>query len=155
LHIAGAIACAMAFSGCASIVGGTEQVISVQTTLGAYAVSGASCKLDNNKGTWSVRTPGSVTVHRSYDDLNVRCEKDGVEPGITAVKSSTKGMAYGNIIAGGIIGAAVDMGTGAAYDYPGLISVDMGIGKSSLQRPDSAPQAMSSAGAVSASTAAK
>lgn len=43
------------------------------------------------------------------------------------IKSSAKGMAYGNILAGGIIGAAVDMGTGAAYDYPSLITVSMGL----------------------------
>jgi hypothetical protein len=32
-------------------------------------------------------------------------------------------MAFGNIIAGGIIGAGVDIHTGAAYDYPVSISV--------------------------------
>lgn len=135
LHVASALACVAALSGCASIVDGSNQVLSVQTTLGSYDVSGASCKLDNNKGTWYVKTPGSVTIHRSYDDLNVRCEKDGVEPGIATVKSSTKGMAYGNILAGGIIGAAVDMGTGAAYDYPGLITVEMGLAPPVLPKP--------------------
>jgi hypothetical protein len=35
-------------------------------------------------------------------------------------------MAFGNIIFGGVIGAAVDAGSGAAYDYPPLISVIMG-----------------------------
>jgi len=36
-------------------------------------------------------------------------------------------MAFGNIIAGGIIGAGIDMSTGAAYDYPSLITVEMGV----------------------------
>jgi hypothetical protein len=35
-------------------------------------------------------------------------------------------MAFGNILLGGVIGAAVDVGTGAAYDYPSLITVLMG-----------------------------
>lgn len=35
-------------------------------------------------------------------------------------------MAFGNILFGGVIGAAVDAGSGAAYDYPTLISVIMG-----------------------------
>lgn len=71
-------------------------------------------------------TPGSVTVQRSYNDLNVRCEKDALDPGLTTVKSTTKGMAFGNIIFGGIIGGAVDVASGAAYDYPSLITVEMG-----------------------------
>lgn len=88
-------------------------------------VNGANCKLNNDKGTWYIQSPGSATVQRSYNDLNVRCEKDPLLPGLTTVKSSTKGMAFGNIIFGGFIGAAVDAGSGAAYDYPSLITVEM------------------------------
>lgn len=78
------------------------------------------------KGAWFVTTPGSVTVNRSYNDLTIRCEKDGVEPGLLTAKSSTKGMAFGNILFGGVIGAGVDMSTGAAYDYPTTFTVEMG-----------------------------
>lgn len=41
--------------------------------------------------------------------------------------SHTKSLAFGNILFGGVIGAAVDVGSGAAYDYPSLISVQLGI----------------------------
>lgn len=58
--------------------------------------------------------------------MAVRCEKDGVAPGLLTAKSSTKGMAFGNILFGGIIGAGVDISTGAAYDYPSLFSIEMG-----------------------------
>jgi hypothetical protein len=34
-------------------------------------------------------------------------------------------MAFGNILFGGLIGVGVDMSTGAAYDYPALITVPM------------------------------
>lgn len=40
----------------------------------------------------------------------------------TAIEQSTKAMAAGNIIFGGIIGAGVDVATGAAYDYPAVIT---------------------------------
>lgn len=89
-------------------------------------MAAAICKLSNDKGTWFVTTPGSVVVNRSYNDLIVRCEKEGVEPGLVTAKSSTKGMAFGNILFGGIIGAGVDISTGAAYDYPPLFTVEMG-----------------------------
>ena len=116
----------LSMTGCASIVGGSNQVISLETRKGPDTGTGAACRLQNDKGTWFVTTPGTVTVHRAYDDMNIKCEKDGMEPGVATVKSSTKGMAFGNILAGGIIGAAVDMGTGAAYDYPALITIPMG-----------------------------
>ncbi|MBZ4210222.1 MAG: hypothetical protein LAD29_03760 [Rhodoferax sp.] len=114
------------FTGCASIVSGQNQSLSVETLHAGKPLSGASCKLDNDKGSWFVTTPGSVTVRRSGDALNLRCEKEGMEPGVAAVQSATKGMAFGNILFGGFIGGAVDISSGAAYDYPVLITVPMG-----------------------------
>lgn len=112
-------------SGCASIVDGKNQVISVDTRSKAAPVVGAACKLTNDKGTWYVTSPGTTTVQRSYQDLNVQCEKTGLAPAVTAFKSATKGMAFGNIIFGGIIGAGVDIASGAAYDYPSPLTVEM------------------------------
>jgi hypothetical protein len=112
--------------GCASIVNGQNQSLSIETRSNAGPLAGANCKLANNKGVWFVTTPGSATVQRSYEDLSVRCDKDSHDPGMASVKSATKGMAFGNILFGGIIGAGVDMSTGAAYDYPSLITVEMG-----------------------------
>jgi len=142
---------AMGLAGCASIVTGHNQPISVETRHRSEQISGASCKLNNDKGTWFVTTPGSITVQRSYADLNVHCEKEQFEPGIAVVRSFTKGMAFGNIIFGGFIGAAVDMGSGAAYDYPSLITIEMGRSltiapevaseAAGTKRPGFAPQA--------------
>jgi uncharacterized protein YceK len=126
-------------SGCASIVSGTNQSISVDTHKKGVPVVAANCKLTNDKGVWYVATPGSVTVHRSYDDIAIRCEKDGHDPGLLTAKSSTKGMAFGNILVGGVVGAGVDMATGAAYDYPVLLSVEMGEIAFIPPRANSAP----------------
>jgi hypothetical protein len=79
--------------------------------------------MTNDKGTWFVTTPGSVSIHRSLEDLTLSCTKDGFAPATDVEKSATKGMAFGNILFGGLIGTAVDVSTGAAYDYPTLISV--------------------------------
>lgn len=126
LVIASALVVTCFASGCASIVSGSNQSLSVEASQKGQVVAGATCRLANDKGTWFVNTPGTVTVHRSYDDLNVRCEKEKVDPGLVVAKSSTKAMMFGNIIFGGIIGGAVDAGTGAAYDYPSIIRVEMG-----------------------------
>lgn len=114
------------FTGCASIVSGSNQSVSVLAVGAANeSITGARCALSNNKGAWYVTTPGSVTVNRSFEDLSVNCQRDDLEPGVLSVKSSTKGMAFGNIIFGGFIGAGVDMSTGAAYDYPTTINITM------------------------------
>ena len=114
-------------SGCASIVSGHNQSVSVETrSKQGAAVMSANCKLSNNKGAWFVTSPGSVSIRRSYEDLLINCEKENQESGVASVKSSTKAMAFGNIIFGGVIGAGVDVATGAAYDYPTMITVLMG-----------------------------
>ncbi len=109
-------------TGCASIVNGTNQPVSVKTT----PVAGASCTLENNKGKWYVNnTPGSVTVQRSYNDMHITCEKKGFKVVHKNIPSNTKPMAFGNIVFGGVIGVGVDMADGAAYDYPTDINMDM------------------------------
>lgn len=108
--------------GCASIVNGQNQSCSVTTP----GCPGASCELSNDKGKWYVSsTPASVTVNRSYSDLFVKCTKGSSPPAEASVSSKTKGMAFGNILLGGIIGAGVDVANGAAYDYPNEISLPM------------------------------
>jgi hypothetical protein len=121
-----AIAALSSLTGCASIVSGTSQVVSVETVHSSGSVAGATCKLENDKGVYYVTTPGTVTVHRAYGDMNVKCEKPGFDTGLATVKSSTKGMMAGNILFGGVIGAGVDAASGAAYDYPALFQVMMG-----------------------------
>ena len=113
-------------TGCASIVGGTGQVVSVETHQAERPLEGARCEMVNSKGTYYVTTPGTVTIHRAYGNLEVRCDKDGMATGKATVVSGTKALAFGNLIFGGAIGVAVDTTSGAAYDYPDLIRVSMG-----------------------------
>jgi hypothetical protein len=138
--------------GCASIVNGQNQSLSVETRSDAGPLSGINCKLSNNKGTWFITTPGSTIVQRSFEDMSVRCDKDGMEPGFATVKSGTKPMAFGNILFGGVIGAGVDISTGAAYDYPALITVQMGK-NSSIGAPAPAATASAAEPAKAASAA--
>lgn len=127
-----AVAAVLPFlGGCASIVSGQNQSVSVEAVSPAGPVSGAQCQLTNNKGTWFVSTPGSTLVQRSFEDLSVRCEKAGYEPNVLTFKSATKGMAFGNILFGGLIGASIDVSTGAAYDYPALLTVPLANGDGS------------------------
>ena len=96
-----ALAVASLVGGCASIVGGQNQSISVVTP----DCPGAACRISNDKGRWYVAaTPASVGVNRSFADLVVSCSKGSAPPVTQAFPSSTKGLAYGNILLGGVIG---------------------------------------------------
>ncbi|HET9403292.1 MAG TPA: hypothetical protein VFO57_01780 [Burkholderiales bacterium] len=116
-----------AVTGCASITGSTMQPMTVETRdKGGKEVTGAACDLNNNKGKWSVTTPGSVVITRSNDNLLVVCQKEGHETGNASVVSTVKGALFGNIIFGGGIGAIIDHASGSAYEYPQLIPIEMG-----------------------------
>ena len=111
-------------AGCAAIVGGLNQPVSVaMREPDGYEIQGAQCSLQNSKGTWYVTTPGSVTIHRAYGDLRISCNKAGQTIGTATSISSVRGWMFGNILFGGIIGAGVDIGTGAGFDYPNTVTV--------------------------------
>jgi hypothetical protein len=105
-------------NGCASITESKNQSMSVSTG----EVTGAMCTLSNSKGSYYVNsTPGSVMVRNACDQLTVTCKKKGyvaANPGAGSVQDKAKGMAWGNILFGGIIGIAVDRSTGAGCNYP-------------------------------------
>ena len=102
-------------SGCASITETKTQSVSVNTG----DITGATCTLSNSKGTWYINsTPGSVTVRQACDDLTIACTKDGYYAQAPAsIADESKGMAWGNIIFGGIPGIIVDRQTGAGCKY--------------------------------------
>jgi len=115
----------LSMTGCASITGSKLQPLSVQTVLDNREVSGIGCTLTNDTGKWFVTTPGTVTVQKSTADLSVQCRKDGIGTGNEIAVSKATGSVWGNVLAGGIIGYAVDRNTGAGFDYPTVITVSM------------------------------
>lgn len=106
------------FTGCASITETKNQSISVNTG----EVTGAMCELRNSKGVFYVNsTPGTVTVRQACDQLVIVCKKKGyvpMNPEAGTIQDKAKGMAWGNIIFGGLIGIAVDRSSGAGCTYP-------------------------------------
>jgi hypothetical protein len=122
---------AAAASGCASIVEGTDQSVTVQTT-----PSGASCELKRDGEVIGIvnPTPGTVTVDKSKDDIAVICRKDGYQDASGTLSSEFQGMTFGNILFGGLIGVAVDASSGAMHEYPVSVTIAMA--------PNSFPNAM-------------
>ena len=60
-------------------------------------------------------------MRQACDPLTIACKKDGyvpADPNAGTVHDKSKGMTWGNIIFGGIVGVAVDRSTGAGCTYP-------------------------------------
>lgn len=108
-------------SGCATIVKGTTQSVSVTST----PADGAECSLQNSEGTWFVKTPGSTVVHKTKNDLNITCKREGFADASKVVAPKFGAATFGNIIAGGVIGVGIDAASGANYEYPSVIDVPM------------------------------
>jgi len=116
-------ACALLLSSCATIVGGKYQQVSVETKAADQSPIAAQCTLSNDRATVSVTTPGTARVRRSDGALDVTCQKDGTQIGQQTYHASTRGMVWGNILFGGLIGIVVDFTNGAAHHYPDHLSV--------------------------------
>lgn len=120
--LAATAALAVALSGCATIIEGTTQSVSVNTT----PEQGAQCTLMNSQGTWYLTSPGSTTVHKTKTDLDVTCTKPGFQPGHVVAASHFGATTAANVIAGGVIGVGVDAASGANYHYDSPIVVPLG-----------------------------
>ena len=96
--------CMVFLSGCATIVSGTTQKLSVSSN-----PSDAVAKVDNNL---SAKTPTTFTLERK-NDHTIEISKEGYKTAIVLIKRTFNGMMAGNILIGGIIGSGVDAVSGA------------------------------------------
>ncbi len=109
-------------AGCATIVKGTTQVVSIDTP----GAPGASCELSSSGiGSRSVVTPATIELDKSQHNIAVTCRKPCYQDAVAMIPSYTEGMAAGNIIAGGVLGLGVDAATGAMNKYADRTSVTM------------------------------
>lgn len=114
-------------SGCASITSDKMQSLSLTTEdAQGQTIAAAKCTLHNDKGSWDAESPGFVSVHRSAEDLQVECKKNGQPVGMLKAISRAAGGMWGNIVFGGGIGAVIDHSTGTGYNYPDKLPVKMG-----------------------------
>jgi hypothetical protein len=125
LAAGGALALSFFLGGCASITSGTSQRIAVTAVCEGEIVPAASCTLTNDKGTWDAITPESIQIKKSYGEIEIACSKAQSKGAAKFVSRNNNG-AWGNILAGGLIGYAVDSGNGAGFNYPEEVAVVLG-----------------------------
>lgn len=111
-----AVAVAATLNGCASIVSGTTDDVEIRTNQ-----PGAKCVvLRDGLQLFNGRTPASVKVTRSGDDLEVQCQ-DGPARGRETVESGFNAWVLGNFLLfpplGTIVFLFVDGITGSWHGY--------------------------------------
>lgn len=114
--LAAMFAAASLCAGCASVIEGSTQVISVNT----IPVAGAHCVASNDRGAWPLVSPGSVLVQKSESVLMIVCGKAGWLDGkvYAAGRMSGVSLMSGMVPYVGLLNSAVDASTGAALNYP-------------------------------------
>jgi len=117
-----ALAAALTVSGCASVVRGTTDKVSINSNPPDAAIRtslGHSCPA----------SPCTVEVSRK-ESFTAFAEKEGYKPGSIYIGTNMSGKGAaglaGNILVGGLIGVGVDAMTGATLDHfpnPALITL--------------------------------
>jgi len=108
--------------GCATVTKGSSQPLTISTK-----PQGAACNLNRDDETIAVvnPTPGTITIEKDKDDITISCKKDGYMEAINSLSSKVQGWTFGNILLGGLIGFAIDAGSGAMNDYPGSFNINL------------------------------
>lgn len=119
-----ALAVGMLVSGCASIITGGHDDIMVKTD-----PEGADCTVYRGADVLGHinPTPGGIVVRRSYDDILVRCVKDGYGDSEAMNTSGVNGWLFGNIALGGLIGIIIDTATANATSYDSVTFVALAV----------------------------
>src|SRR5579872_4330838 len=88
----------VALSGCASVIEGTSQIITVNTN-----PAGASCTLNRNpEGVIGQLTaPAGVTIKKTKYDITIKCNAPGYQEATYLNHSGAAGATFGNIVLGG------------------------------------------------------
>lgn len=109
-------------SGCATIIEGTSQEITVKTDpIGAHcALYREGVRLGDIPS-----TPGVLTIKKTGKDIAVACVKPGFKMLTLRDKSDLDAATVGNVLIGGLVGVVVDAASGANNKYTSPVVVTL------------------------------
>lgn len=114
-------------TGCASVTHGTTQNVKFETlSPEGKVVDGARCRVSNDRNDAVVRSGQTLPVRRSGENLSIECTQAGLPPARGQAISRVNVGLVGNVMIGGLIGVAIDTGTGAGFNYPSWIRLIFG-----------------------------
>ena len=108
---------AMLLNGCATMTHKSPTNLAVLTNVPA------ECVLSDKLGRRGFRAPGAVSAQPRHAPTVVSCSAEGYEPASVGVATSTNGAVWGNIILGGLIGYAIDAGSGNTRKFDGTANL--------------------------------
>lgn len=110
------VSCVFA-TGCASISSKKKHTLIESTP------EQAQCEVTGKNYKQRIATPATLDIPVNAAPVDVRCEKEGYFSVSERIDTKMDGMIVGNILMGGLIGLAIDAGTGAGQQYPEKLSL--------------------------------
>jgi hypothetical protein len=108
-------------AGCASIVSGTSQQITIDSN-----PKGANCSLSREgQAIGNVLTPSGLVIKKTKHDIAIVCDKTGYQRATATLTSDVESTTFGNLLIGGAVGWAIDSATGADNKYDDVITVTL------------------------------
>jgi len=117
-----AVCGSVSLGGCATILDGTTQEITVNTN-----PSGAECvftRQDREIARIST-TPAATNIRKSKYDITIICNKPGYQTATYLNKSGNAAATVGNLALGGLIGWGVDSATGSDNKYDSPVNITL------------------------------
>lgn len=127
IRIALVLATVLVFTGCATVLNDSTHPVRVDTvTEDGELVTGAKCRLHNDKYHDTFQSGDTIQVRRSARDLDITCRMDGHPDAVGRATSRANAGMWGNLLVGGAVGAIVDHSKGTAYTYPTWVRLVFG-----------------------------
>ncbi len=115
-------------SGCASLLNDDSQELNVRVMCTGRAVP-AYCRAENTKGSWAFNAPGTVVVAGDNRGLSITCKTQFSAPLTVTAPALPSWEMAGNVLAGGLIGGAVDLYNKKGLRYPENIDISHSLCK--------------------------
>ena len=108
--------------GCATLMDEDSQEVKVRFMCAEKNIV-ATCHLQNGKGRWMVSTPGRAVVLNDNSPLEISCKAAYIPAFTVSALPMPSTSMLGNLLAGGFIGAAVDVYNNTGMKYPENIDI--------------------------------
>lgn len=122
LKIIFAASIAFLLAGCASLTSENKQWIGFKTSCSNLSIP-AACIAENSKGKWQFITPKKVLIDNDISYLKITCKSQFTAKHSVEAIPIPKLIFAGNILAGGIFGAAVDIASSRGFQYQDDIEI--------------------------------
>jgi hypothetical protein len=117
---------AVMLAGCASVLNDSYQTLTVRTDC-TRVVLNSSCSAAVGGRVINFETPANLTLPRTTEPIFLSCRGGLLAGASTDVQPGLSPGFIGNVIAGGAVGAVIDLNNRRAFAYPSVTNIVMPI----------------------------